>query len=353
MPANPQEKLVGELSQSTLGRRYVFEPDEYRKGKGARREPADVAWSCRDVVTLMYLKSGQKGWKRDTEGNLRQAAGWLAEWRRGRPLDGRVEEGHLSVSYRPSLAILILSVSADPALTEIVRHDDVARSLGVDACATVSETFLQCMASNCLGVADLALMLREWPKARGDSPAITDLEFFNSYCLSCMERAAEKAAWRPTDLLTADLEHIASMIRNLRSVKDTPGADGAGGVIEPNEFFSDFTLAEQWQLLYVFGRAIELVRDGMPHMQLETQIDTYRVVVQVTGVIGKWVAEAQARMIPSDHDIVFSYPIGIPLMPIGVRPTLTVRSPTVAWRVLRRLSPCSGQAQRPEGPASP
>ena len=345
MPANPQEKLIRELSENTLGRRNVFEPEEYRKGKSALREPADVAWSCSDAVVLMYLKAGHKGWKRDAERNLRQAEGWLTEWRRGRPLQGGTLEGPLSVTYKPSQAVMVLSVSSDQALTKIVRHDDVAARLDIDACATVSQGFLQAVADECVGVADLAIMLREWPKAF----STTDIEFFHAYCLSSIARAAERAGWRPTGPPNEHLRHVASIIGNFRSVVVTrkPGTEDTTSAFEPNEFFSAFTLAEQWQLLYTFGHAVELVREGMPFMQLEAQIDTYRVVVQVAERASGWTGGVLGLMAPPDCDLILNYVLGLDMMQFAPSRTLSVRTPTIAWRVMRDLA-----GRRPE-PAEP
>ena len=104
MLSSSQEELIAGLSRGTLGRRSIFEPEQYRKGS-ATREPADVAWFCGDAVVLMYLKGGKGTWQGHMADNLRQARGWLKAWRAGRPLQGSVLEGAVSVAYSPRLAI--------------------------------------------------------------------------------------------------------------------------------------------------------------------------------------------------------------------------------------------------------
>jgi hypothetical protein len=337
MAANAQEQLIKSLSESTMGRRSVFEPHEYAKGN-ARREPADVAWFSRDAVVLMYLKASKKGWQHDTEKNFRQAHGWLTAWRSGRALQGDVREGALSVPHRPTLAVMVLSVSSDPALTDIVRHDDVARQFGVDACATISETFLQAIADDYLGVADVALLLREWPQAQARTP-LSDIEFFHGFCSAALAKAQERAGWRPTIPPIDDIHllHVIDIIRRFRSVVETlkPGATPTKS--HPNELFSDFTIAEQWQLFYTFGRAIELVREGMPFQQIETRIRPYKIAVQVAERAVGWIGRVTGEMVPRDCDLVLNYVLGLDMMQFGSGPTLSLRSPTVAWRAIRGL----------------
>ncbi len=338
MPANAQEQLIKSLSESAMGRCSVFEPNTYPKGS-AQREPADVAWFSRDAVALMYLKSGSKGWQRDTEKNLRQARGWLTAWRRGRALQGDIQEGPLSIPYSPSLAVLVLSVSSDPRLTEIVRHDDVAAAFGVDGCATVSQALMQAIADDYLGIADISLLLREWPNARSQNPQITDVDFLHAYCSAALVKAGDRADWQPSIRPIDDvhLRHVIDIIRRFRSVVETRKPDAVPSRFHPNELFADFTSAEQWQLFYTFGRAIELVREGMPYQQVETCVDQYKIVVQVAERAAEFIGTTLARIVPHDSDLVLNYVLGLDMMPFACRPSLDLRRPTVVWRVLRGL----------------
>jgi hypothetical protein len=53
-----QEKVVGELSQKSLGAHFIFEPDEFKKGN-ATREPADLVWACNNCIFLFYMKANK------------------------------------------------------------------------------------------------------------------------------------------------------------------------------------------------------------------------------------------------------------------------------------------------------
>jgi hypothetical protein len=192
---------------------------------------------------------------------------------------------------------------------------------------------MEALADDCVGISDIALLLREWPKAQQRS--LSDIEFFHGYCGTALNRAAERAEWdwhtRPID--DPHLTQVIDIIRDTRSVIETvkPGASPVH--FHPNELYSDFTLAEQWQLFYTFGRAIRLVHEGMPFVHLETTVGGYTIGVQVAEHPNYW--DRLGAMTRPGLDLVLSYALGIDIMLCATKPELDLRKPTVAWRVLR------------------
>ncbi len=273
-----QEDVISDLTGFTLGRRFLFRPDDYRKGRGTR-EPADLAWHCRDTIVLMYMTQTLRGWKEDTKHNLRQANGWMRVWRDGgRFLTGSNEAEAFSVRHNGGLATVVLSITADASLDSIVDDPTAAKTMGVDLCATVSESFIRRFAERGGGISDLVALLVSWPKVKRQVAALTDVEWFETFRSLSLDRAAKMAEWRAPDVLPSYLDLATRYVRGLREVPTT-GSSSADQ--EANALFADFSFSEQFQLLFTIGRASELVRAGAPHVRLPFEVERYRGSVVV------------------------------------------------------------------------
>jgi hypothetical protein len=343
--ASIQEQVLAAWSASVMGRRYVFEPDTYKKGKHAIREPADLAWHCHDTTLLMYMKSGGKGWQRDTEANLRQARGWISEWREGRRLRGKSDDEVFSVAYTSDLAIVVLLVSADPALDQIHVHDEIARELGVHMCATVSQRFIEAAVWGCMGVANLTTAIKRWPRLKQAHPPLTDIQLVQSLLFFSANAAGQVVGWMPTPP-NADVDLFALILKDFRSVRESSVGKELGatpsqvpvtaplrkrGNIEPNRFFADLGIVEHYHLLFTLGRMAELVREGMPFMTASVELDRYTVVFQLVEH-PRHLPQLPA-MLPKPFDIAFCFVLGHQLgffVPSG-----DMKSPTRAWKALR------------------
>lgn len=145
-----QERLINRLTQYSMGARFVFAPDEWKKGN-AVREPADIVWACNDCVILMYMahaepsENDERNFKKRNKAihhNLRQAKGWLREWRSGRPLVGQNEYTSYSINYDEYEHIIIISViaGADPVAS---YHHEEEKSLSVSMCATLPQITIE------------------------------------------------------------------------------------------------------------------------------------------------------------------------------------------------------------------
>lgn len=145
-----QERLLNRLTQYSMGARFVFAPDEYKKGS-ATREPADIVWACNDCVILMYMARAEPTENEDRNikkrnkaihHNLKQAKGWLREWRKGRPLIGENKYISYSFSYDEYKHIIIVSViaGADPVAC---YHHPEELELSVSMCATLPQVAIE------------------------------------------------------------------------------------------------------------------------------------------------------------------------------------------------------------------
>ena len=225
---------------------------------------------------------------------------------------------------------------------QIVQHDEVARELGIDACATVSQAFMEAAMKWCFGVTDMGLLLRGWSGAVAQLPSVTDVQFLeDGYCAMAQARARDRAGWasKLADLaLDLDHAHIIDILRRFRSVVEEVKPGASPSSFHPNEFFSDFSAVESWQIFYAFGRALELVRAGMPYQQIETRVWRYKITVDIvarpSAAAGKLMAEMALRGNP---DLILSYILGQDLMFHASRPGLKLRTPSAAWRALRGL----------------
>jgi hypothetical protein len=135
-----------------------------------------------------------------------------------------------------------------------------------------------------------------------------------------------------------DLSHIIDILRRLRSIVQTQGPTDGLPYPHPNEFFSDFAAHESWQLFYAFGRALDLVRDGMPCQQIEHRISSYNIAVQVAARPSASIGRTLALMgVSTRSDLILNYTLGIDQMMFAWGPRVSLRCPTAAWKTLRAL----------------
>jgi hypothetical protein len=339
-----------------MGRRYTFEPDQYRKGN-ATREPADIAWFCLDTAVLMYMKSGGSGWASDAEANIRQARGWMRAWRGGQNLTGTSDEDVFDVAYTRSLAVLVLLISADPALNEIVVHDEWASELGVDLCVTISERLVEGVAGSSMGVADLASLIRNWAKNKAAGKTLTDFEMLEGYVYRNTELAWKLAGWIPNEKSERDLKHFDFMLKDFRTV--TSGRNVMGAQVpnrfthrgpdhpetpkevelEPNRLFSDLRLFEHGHVLFTLGRMAELVREGMPHMTSVINVGGCTLVLHVVSE-KSFFPDRLISLHPPKFDLAMVFMLEHQIIPMAFSRE-KVEARTQAWCELR-----SGYAYR-------
>ena len=321
-----QEDVIADLTGFALGSRFLFFPDDYRKGRGSR-EPADLAWYCRDIVVLMYMTETARGWQCDAEHNMRQAQGWMRAWQDGRPLTGSNGAQQFAVTNEDALAKVILSISADAALEVIADHSTQAVDGNIDLCATVSERLVRLLAKRGGGVSDLVALLVGWPQVKEQVPSLTDIQWFESFRSLSVDKAAREVGWRAPDVFSSDLDLATRYVRGIRAVPAQGKPDAASDV---NALFADFSFAEQFQLLFTIGRAAELVRAGTPMVRLPFRIDRYRgsvVVVENSSLLPR-----VAQSTP-DGDFEYLFELQMGLTAVAMK---GIRSPSRAWQTLRK-----------------
>jgi hypothetical protein len=76
-----QESSIEFLAQYSCGAPFFFLPEDYRKGKSGKREPADLAWVDDELVVLFYLTESAEDIEKQIQHNLRQARGYRRLWR--------------------------------------------------------------------------------------------------------------------------------------------------------------------------------------------------------------------------------------------------------------------------------
>jgi hypothetical protein len=319
-----QEDIIADLTGFALGRRYLFRPDNYRKGT-ATREPADLAWFCRDTLVLMYMTDTSQGWQRDEDHNLRQARGWLRAWKAGVPLVGRNPSRDFLIPYDSSLATIVLSISADKLLSEIAVHDDIANVLNVDLCATVSQALIHRFTDRGAGITDLAGLLKLWQDIRSVQPDLTDTQWFDSIRGLSMNNAAEQVGWRIQEAPSNYLDRTTRYIRGLRAIPPEPSDELD---LDINAFFADMAFVEQFQLLLTIGKAEAIVKSGILSIELPITLHRYSGIIRV---VAYW-ADFVNLEPPSQVDFFYLSELesGITTMHFH-----TLRTPTRAWETIR------------------
>jgi len=321
-----QEDLINDLTGFTLGRKYLFRPDDYHKGN-ATREPADLAWYCRDTLVLMYMTETGRGWEDDATHNVRQAKGWMRAWRTGKKLSGSNDVQTFAVPYQASLATIILSISADPELDQIVEHIEVASQIGVDSCVTVSNSLMKLIADRGAGITDLAAIVSRWGAIKAIQPELTDTQWFSSLRGLSVQEAAKKVGWAVDGVLHPDLELATRYVRGLRAV---PAIGKPDDNFDGNALFADFSFTEQFILLFSIGKAAEIVRSGAPYARIPFEIDRCKGIVTVAAS-SRWFSHLGSLADP-DCDFEYLFELELGLTVVSFR---DLRSPSRAWKTLR------------------
>lgn len=324
-----QELLLRSLTESAMGGRHAFFPDVFREGSGTR-EPADLAWHCRDTAVLMWMTETAKGWQRDTEHNSRQAEGWMKRWRKGRSLQGRNEYRTFNIPHTDGMGVIILLVSSDPNLHRIEKHATLGARLGVDQCATISTAFMTHFARSNGSVTDLAALLRSWDVVANENPFLSATDFFNVLRKASLDNASAAVRWsldsKPSEFLRrAYWSMLASKTPLL-----TPAPDG------PNEMdlFVDLSFYEQFVLLLALGKGVTNVELGMPYVVLPVQLDRCRGRIAVSR---DW---SYLKDLPApDSSLQFIYTCELSMGGTSMAFKGSVRTPSRAWRTLRESLP--------------
>jgi hypothetical protein len=183
------------------GTPYVFAPDRWRKGN-ASREPADLTWACNDCVFLLYLTRrvqresaarNRRNLLDSIHHNLRQAKGWMREWRRGRPLTGYSWKT-LSIPFGAYKHVVVLSV-VECGGAVAVYHESDARSMGITMCATVPLPCLRLLAEIGAGPLGVIGFLRSLRQHGQEIPQSAALDLIGSANLQARTDSGAAAIW--------------------------------------------------------------------------------------------------------------------------------------------------------------
>ncbi len=116
---NRHERLARTVCGRLMAAPFVFLPDEWKPRPSKRREPADLAWACNNIIIiLMYLAECQpdenderskQRFKKGMDHNLGQA-GTAVRLRKNRPLAGRNAWHRFWPPWEEGRRIVVLSV---------------------------------------------------------------------------------------------------------------------------------------------------------------------------------------------------------------------------------------------------
>ncbi len=158
-----QERFVRTLMTHSFGAPFLFEPDEYDKSKGSGRrqprEPADLAWWCRDSMFLISMTESKCSADEAADHNFRQLRGWMRAWSAGRNLTGTNEFGSFEVALDQVDQLVLMSVNNDPAGTAWVELEPSRESNCSLIRASLPQVVLERLAEMAGGALDLADLL--------------------------------------------------------------------------------------------------------------------------------------------------------------------------------------------------
>ncbi|AHJ98917.1 hypothetical protein [Hymenobacter swuensis] len=266
---SPQEVLLKQISISSIGFEYVFEPDEYSKGN-ATREPADLVWACNNCVILMYMAQ-RKHKKRKPEAhakireemikhNLSQAKGWLGEWRdNGRHLTGRNAYQSFDLAYGDYKNTIVLSL-LDCGDEEANFHADFCTRTGVTLCATLPHSALVETARAGGGIIEVLKILGTVASLQKNNllKGYNILELVEDFRLDALRRADPEKKW-----LYSDTDNMMSRIRNLLKNVKAPSLDLLTSTLDSDNkkweigaILNDLDLHSLYTILYILREAI-------------------------------------------------------------------------------------------------
>jgi hypothetical protein len=323
-PANEHERATRQFAELAFGGRYVFAPPKYRKG-ASTREPADLAWLCRDTVVLFYMADSTNGWEADREHNLKQAEGWLRMWRH--PIAPRSllgENPALVVPYDANKAIIILSVTDDERFPGLTMHPEWAANHQIDQCASISTTMMGLLARARASATDLAMLLKWWPSLQL-SPGCTPAGALATLQVEGRNEAISLLGEQPPR------EHVAYFSRFIEGLQGVPlqGRDVASG---PLDVFADFSFAEQMNLAFSLARGLEEINKGAGMASMYLDLLDCRTLLRV-GANMQVICDAGVPSIATtDLCITIAGDLMVPMILVG-----RLRTPSLAWRVLRNM----------------
>lgn len=205
-----------------MGAGYVFEPAEFAKGKGGRREPADLIWASNGAVVMMSMKAGKKPLARKSLKALDQLGGGLRSWRNlGEPLrDVHGGDSAREIAFESGTEVVLLSVVSDED-APVSIHGELARRLEVAVVATVPETLVHTLAEQFGSSRDLIELLLALPVG-----AQTPVDQAHSTLLAQKQEAWNRSML-PADPASATSAHADFLARNLLAVRQG-GLTGLG-----------------------------------------------------------------------------------------------------------------------------
>ena len=314
---NDQERLINYFTQFSLGARFIFPPDEWKKG-GATREPADLVWACNDCVILMYM-AGAKRTKCENRNkikrnkainhNLKQAEGWLKEWRKGRLLEGRNGYSSYTIKYNDYKHIVVLSI-IDIANGIASYHIDAEKKLSVTMCATLPQSSIEELAKSGATAIDLIILLSRLKSIKG--------EVKQSDLIKCLQVDREKiikdvdpeAKWvKPnTDKTFAILQKILHL---LREVGPKPINTNNTDIEFIAKVFNDLIYQDFMKLLISLAELIEVIKIDWNYIGIQkVALVYYDIIIVVTDIANSKDAATKAFDIANENSrarLVFSW----------------------------------------------
>lgn len=291
-----QEKIINTLSEKSLGAPFIFAPDEYKKGN-ATREPADLVWACNNCIFLFYMKSKEDKMgkevavlKRRKEkliiDNIKQAKGWLSEWRNGRNLKGKNKFRSFDIDYKEYRNIVIIGL-IDYGNEDGYYHQDYEKELDVRLCTTLSHRTFELLVSLDITAIDLILLILDLKERDlNGAPNVLlniGLDYYNK---------AHQYAWESAKNLIPSvlpekelLNTINRVFRELRSnlllkIKSDHEEDNYTASI-----FNDISLKDYYQLVIVLSQRIKYHEEDPRRMIVYLQeLENYIFIIGVSDI---------------------------------------------------------------------
>ena len=314
---SPQEVLLKQLSLTSIGFDYVFEPDEYRKGASVR-EPADLVWACNNCLILMYMYQ-RKHKKRTPEQHaqfrrgmighkLDQAKGWLREWRvRGRPITGNNEMRSFSIEPADFQYIVVLSV-LDCGDHDGEYHEDFVREHNVTHCATVPQSALlhiAHMGAGIMTVIELVGILAVHSKTRAGVLCSTN-QVLALLHKSALDNADPQRKW-----LTENPDEMTGFLHDfltrLRASSQDVRLELPSGEIEwsPASILLDLSLSAWYSILYELRKGIAFAGPTNERASIiGLESDGYNVCIAVVAFLS---GNTNENLIPITNQIIDTY----------------------------------------------
>ena len=263
--------------QHSLGGRFVFAPDEWKKGN-AVREPSDIAWACNDCIILMYMAHSSpsnipsKDTKKRNKAilhNLNQAKGWLREWRKGRALVGTNEFTSFSINHDTYKHIVVISITSGSDPIACYHHAET-KDMSISMCATLPQPTIEALANTGAAAIDLltlvsALRQLTTPVKQKDSLNNLATDLHNIY-----KNVDPQLKWLPNDD-HAPFVHMQKMLHVLREPSNAPiGSSGDLGCMA--EIFNDLLFHDLLTLIVSILNCIERVKpnwDGLAYQRVK------------------------------------------------------------------------------------